>query len=100
MRRGTRPGDVDAYLAEARILAGLDHPHIVPVYDADATPDGSPYVVSKYIEGSDLRQRLDLGRPALAESAGLVAAGGGAPPPPPPARPGHPRGDAAPHPPT
>jgi hypothetical protein len=74
VHRSTRPGDVDAYLAEARILAGLDHPHIVPVYDADTTPDGSPYVVSKYIEGSDLRQRLDLGRPPFAESAGLVAA--------------------------
>ena len=72
--RSARPGDVDAYLAEARILAGLDHPHIVPVYDADETPDGSPYVVSKYIEGSDLRQRLDRGRPDPAESAGLVAA--------------------------
>ncbi len=72
--RSARPGDADAYLAEARVLAGLDHPHIVPVYDADVTPDESPYVVSKYIEGSDLRQRLDLGRPAFAESAGLVAA--------------------------
>src|SRR5438552_3543828 len=28
------PEDVEAYLAEARILARLDHPNIVPVHDA------------------------------------------------------------------
>ena len=42
------------YLAEARILARLDHPHIVPVYDVGRTDDGLCYVVSKYVEGSDL----------------------------------------------
>src|SRR5208282_4344287 len=27
------PWDIEAYLSEARILASLDHPHIVPVFD-------------------------------------------------------------------
>jgi hypothetical protein len=49
--------DAEAYLAEARILASLDHPHIVPVYDVGRAPDGLCYLVSKFIEGSDLRQR-------------------------------------------
>src|SRR6516165_7104562 len=48
------PGDLEAYLAEARILARLDHPHIVPVFDVGRTEDGLCFVVSKLIEGSDL----------------------------------------------
>ena len=55
------PEDVEAYLAEARVLAKLDHPHIVPVYDVGRTDDGLCYVVSKYIEGSDLAERIAAG---------------------------------------
>ena len=39
---------------EARIVARLDHPNIVPVYDYD-TKDGQPYLVMKYIEGRTLK---------------------------------------------
>ena len=56
--RISRPEDIEAYLNEARILASLDHPHIVPVYDVGRTDDGSCYVVSKYIEGSNLATRI------------------------------------------
>ena len=67
------PEDVEAYLAEARTLAKLDHPHIVPVYDVGRTDDGLCYVVSKYVEGSDLAERMRQGRLAFRESAELVA---------------------------
>src|SRR6516165_6155562 len=67
------PGDVEAYLNEARILASLDHPHIVPVYDVGRTEDGLCYVVSKLIEGSDLKARIEQDRPSFHESAELVA---------------------------
>jgi formylglycine-generating enzyme required for sulfatase activity len=50
-------------LAEARLLAGLDHPHIVPVYDAGQTEQQELYVVSKLIDGSDLATRIKLNRP-------------------------------------
>jgi formylglycine-generating enzyme required for sulfatase activity/serine/threonine protein kinase len=72
--RITRPEDVEAYLAEARVLASLDHPHIVPVHDVGRTEDGLCFVVSKFIEGSDLATKIqdDL-RLSFAESAGLVA---------------------------
>ena len=30
--------DAEAYLTEARTVAGLDHPHIVPVFDVGSTP--------------------------------------------------------------
>src|ERR1700757_2180889 len=32
-----QPKDVEAYLAEARVVAGLDHPNIVPVYDVGSS---------------------------------------------------------------
>ena len=49
--RVAQPEDVETYLAEARIVASLDHPHIVPVYDVGRTDDGACFVVSKFIEG-------------------------------------------------
>lgn len=42
--------DLEAYLNEAKILARLEHPNIVPVYDAGRTDDGFCYVVSKFLE--------------------------------------------------
>jgi serine/threonine protein kinase len=71
--RISQPEDVEAYLAEARILAGLDHPHIVPVHDVGRTDDGLCFVVSKFIEGTDLKQMVKEGRPSVDESAALVA---------------------------
>jgi formylglycine-generating enzyme required for sulfatase activity len=71
--RVARPEDAEAYLAEARVLAGLDHPNIVPVHDVGRDADGLPFVVSKLIEGSDLAARLRRGRLTLAESVALVA---------------------------
>jgi len=65
--------DADAYLAEARTLARLDHPGIVPLYDLGRTADGLCYLVSKFVEGTDLQARLAQGRPPVAEAADLVA---------------------------
>jgi serine/threonine protein kinase len=66
-------GDVEAYLNEARILARLDHPNIVPVFDVGRTDDGLCFVVSKLVEGSDLAVKIDQDRPSFRESAELVA---------------------------
>ncbi len=49
---------VEAYLIEARILGGLDHPCIVPVFDVGRTDDGRCFVVFKLIEGRDLAARI------------------------------------------
>ncbi len=49
------PQDVERYLAEARMVAKLDHPQIVPVYDVGRTDDGLCYV-----QGVS-RGRVDLG---------------------------------------
>src|SRR5215471_11920307 len=50
----SRPEDAETYLTEARTVAGLDHPHIVPVYDVGSTEDCPCFIVSKFIEGSTL----------------------------------------------
>ncbi len=68
-----RPDDVEAYLNKARILAKLDHPHIVPVHDVGRTADGLCFLVSKYVEGSDLAAKIKHGRPVLRESVDLIA---------------------------
>jgi serine/threonine protein kinase len=67
------PEDAEAYLAEARILAGLDHPHIVPVFDVGTWEDCLPFVVSKLIEGSDLKEKIKDSRPSFIKSTALVA---------------------------
>ena len=69
----TRPEDAEAYLAEARTVANLDHPHIVPVYDYGSSEQFPCYVVSKYIEGRTLAQKVKENRPSLVESTALVA---------------------------
>lgn len=45
---------------EARVVAKLEHPNIVPVYDY-AEHEMRPYLVMKYIEGDTLKARLMQG---------------------------------------
>lgn len=39
---------------EAASAAGIEHEHVVLVYSIDVDPDGRPYIVMEFIEGSDL----------------------------------------------
>lgn len=55
---GALPGTVRRFLAEARLTAGLQHPGIVPVYDAGERPDGTLYYVMKRVRGQTLEGRL------------------------------------------
>src|ERR1700677_4455672 len=45
---------------EALATAALNHPNILAVFDV-GTNEGSPYVVSKLLEGETLRERLRSG---------------------------------------
>jgi Protein kinase domain len=57
----------ERFLREIRIVAGLQHPHIVPVFDSGELPaEGSepavPYFVMPYVAGESLRDRLGRDR--------------------------------------
>ncbi|NNE01419.1 MAG: protein kinase [Pirellulaceae bacterium] len=52
--------------SEARMVAMLDHPHIVPVFDVGSSEEYPFFVVSKFIEGVDLRRCLDQRPPPIA----------------------------------
>src|SRR6266849_2275005 len=68
-----RPKAAEAYLTEARTVANLDHPNIVPVHDVGCTDEFPCYVVSKYIDGTDLATRLKQSRLSIHETVELVA---------------------------
>ena len=60
-----RPGsekqaqDMGRLIAEAQILAQLDHPNIVPVYELCAGADGDLYYTMKLVRGKNLCEILD-----------------------------------------
>jgi serine/threonine protein kinase len=64
---------LDTYFAEARILASLDHPHIVPIFDAQQTDNGEVFLVWKYIEGEDLRSKMLQKTFPHKETAAIIA---------------------------
>ena len=48
------PERIERLLAEARVLASLEHPGIVPVHDAGLLPDGRAFCAMKKVEGESL----------------------------------------------
>ena len=71
--RVLKASDVESYLTEARIVSSLDHPSIVTVFDCGQTDDGLFYIVSKYIDGSDLATRFKNSPYTIAAATELVA---------------------------
>jgi eukaryotic-like serine/threonine-protein kinase len=64
---------------EAEVVAGLDHPNIVEIYDYNVTDDGSPYIVLEYLDGQHLARRLhEHGKLALDEAVPIISAVGSA----------------------
>jgi serine/threonine protein kinase len=48
----------ERFLRESQVAAALDHPSIVPVYDAGEAEDGLLYIAMACIDGSDLKTLL------------------------------------------
>ncbi|GAB4553421.1 MAG: hypothetical protein OHK0023_22520 [Anaerolineae bacterium] len=58
---------------EAQIVARLEHPHIVPVYDYNEYKD-EPYLVMKFVEGETLKAHMERSRLPSAEIARIIGA--------------------------
>jgi serine/threonine protein kinase len=60
VKRGLDTDDIlRRFRHERQILASLHHPNIAAVFDGGTTPDGLPYFVMEYIEGTTLLQYCD-----------------------------------------
>ena len=50
----------ERFMQEARIVAALEHPAIVPVYDFGEI-EGQPFMIMRYMSGGSLEEKLDEG---------------------------------------
>ena len=62
----------DRFLRESELAASIDHPNIVPIYEAGTTED-ILFIAMRYVQGSDLKERLQRGRLDPGDSAGILA---------------------------
>src|SRR5438045_9257731 len=62
----------DRFLRESRLAASLDHPSIVPVYDA-GEEDGLLYIAMAFVDGTALKALItEEGRLPLRRALGIV----------------------------
>src|SRR5207302_1309565 len=52
----------ERFLAEIRVTAGLQHPHLLPLFDSGAAGE-LPYYVMPYVDGPPLRGKLEHAKP-------------------------------------
>ena len=50
------PARRERFTFEQRTLAQLNHPYIARLYDADSSPDGTPFFAMEYVEGVPLTE--------------------------------------------
>jgi DNA-binding beta-propeller fold protein YncE/predicted Ser/Thr protein kinase len=62
----------ERFLTESRLAASIDHPNIIPVYDAGEVA-GELYIAMRYVHGTDLKRLLAEG-PLPAEQAVAIVA--------------------------
>ncbi len=64
--------DADRFLREAFLTARLQHPGIVPIYEAGVWPDGEPFYAMRLVSGQPLHEAI-AARPTLNERLALVS---------------------------
>jgi serine/threonine protein kinase/tetratricopeptide (TPR) repeat protein len=68
------PARRERFNAEQRTLAQLNHPSIARLYDADTSPDGTPFFVMEYVEGVPLTDYCRTQKCSIAERLRLFRA--------------------------
>lgn len=58
---GNEPAAVKRFHEEARAASGVDHPHVVTVYETGRTIDDRLYIVMAHHDGETLRERIARG---------------------------------------
>ena len=56
---------------EAQVIAAIEHPFIVPIYDF-GEHNGQPFIVMRYMDGGDLSARLKQGALSITEITSLI----------------------------
>jgi serine/threonine-protein kinase len=69
------PQFLERFHREAKLVALLEHPNIVPIYDF-SEHEGQPYLVMKFIPGQTLKARLLEGPLPIEESNKIIEAVG------------------------
>jgi WD40 repeat protein/tRNA A-37 threonylcarbamoyl transferase component Bud32 len=60
------------FLRESELAASIDHPNIVPIYEA-GTVEGLLFIAMRYVEGGDLTERVQRGPLDPGDAAGILA---------------------------
>ncbi|AUY53901.1 serine/threonine-protein kinase [Streptomyces sp. CB01881] len=60
------------FMHESEAAAAIDHPHIIPVFQAGEA-DGILFIAMRYVQGGDLRGLMNRGGPFAAERAARLA---------------------------
>ena len=63
---------IGRFLREAKAASALNHPNIITVYEVGKTKD-TPFIATEFIDGKNLRMRMDEGGLSFRESLGIAS---------------------------
>lgn len=59
-RDNEHSNQIERFLSEGRIVASLNHPNIITIFDIGVTDDNALYISMEYIKGGDLKSRIGI----------------------------------------